>query len=168
MKKSRTDKGKVSRGGATVRKYPSHGSSWLVENNFINGRVLDYGCGYGLDAKTHNWDSYDPYYNATILEGQYDTIVCTNVLSAVSRITRSEIIDSVKDLLKPNGKAFFVVPRNLPINGKLSGYNRRPQNNVFLESCNITNPIVSVHHNELFEIYEFTKLSEYVDKTNDR
>ena len=53
-----------------------------------------------FDAKVNNWESYDPYYNDVKLEGLFDTIVCTNVLSAVSSKIRIEIIENIRDLLK--------------------------------------------------------------------
>ena len=80
----RINRVKVSLGGAIKRKNPSKASLLYNKLNLINGRVLDYGCGYGLDAKVNKWESYDPYYNDIKLDGLYDTIVCTNVLSAVS------------------------------------------------------------------------------------
>ena len=45
------------------RKTPSQASLLYNKLNLIKGRVLDYGCGYGLDAEVNNWKSYDPYYN---------------------------------------------------------------------------------------------------------
>ncbi|VBB17555.1 hypothetical protein YASMINEVIRUS_17 [Yasminevirus sp. GU-2018] len=160
MNKQRIDKGKVARGGATKRKFPSRGSSWLVANEMIKGRTLDYGCGYGLDASTYGWDSYDPYYKPVTLSGKYDTIVCTNVVSAVSRLNRSEILKSIQHLLTEGGTAYIVVPRNLPPEGKLSGYNRRPQYNVVLT-------LDSVYSDESIMIYKLVKDSVFRDTTLD-
>ena len=54
--KQRIDRGKVARGGAPVRNFPSRGSTYLVDNKLIpRGRTLDYGSGHGLDAETHGW-----------------------------------------------------------------------------------------------------------------
>ena len=80
----RVNRVKVSLGGAIKRKNPSKASILYKQLNLLKGRILDYGCGYGFDAEVNNWESYDPYYNDIKIEGLFDTIVCTNVLSAVS------------------------------------------------------------------------------------
>ena len=116
----RVDRVKVSLGGAMKINTPSQSSLLYNKLNLIKGRVLDYGCGYGLDAELNNWESYDPYYNDVKVEGLFDTIVCTNVLSAVSSKIRNQIIENIRDLLKEDGNAYFGIPRNLPIKGKLS------------------------------------------------
>ena len=119
---------------------------------------MDYGCGYGFDAEVNNWESYDPYYNDIKIEGLFDTIVCTNVLSAVSSKIRKEIIENIRDLLNDNGNAYFAIPRNLPLKGKLSGYARRPQNYIILT-------LESIYNDNKIEIYKFNKNSDYIDKT---
>ena len=72
-------------------------------------------------------------YNPIKLEGLFDTIICVNVISAVSPLNQEDILNSILELLKEDGKAYIAVPRNLPKEGKLSGYNRRPQRNVILK-----------------------------------
>ena len=155
---SRINRVKVSLGGAIQRKTPSKASLLYNALNLVQGRVLDYGCGYGLDAQTNHWESYDPYYNDIKLEGLFDTIVCTNVLSAVSSKIRHQIIENIRELLTEEGVAYFGIPRNLPINGKLSGYARRPQNYVVLT-------LDSVYKDNKLEIYRFNKTSQFKDKT---
>ena len=155
----RINRVKVSLGGAIKRKTPSKASLLYNKLNILKGRVLDYGCGYGLDAEINKWESYDPYYNDIILNGKFDTIVCTNVLSAVSSKIRHQIIENIRELLNEDGFAYFAVPRNLPIKGKLSGYERRPQNFILLT-------LESVYLDKDIEIYKFNKISEYKDKTN--
>mgnify|MGYP003333916458 CR=1 FL=1 len=154
----RVDRVKVSLGGAMKRKTPSQASLLYNKLNLIKGRVLDYGCGYGLDAEVNNWESYDPYYNDVEVEGLFDTIVCTNVLNAVSSKIRSQIIENIRDLLKEDGNAYFGIPRNLPVKGKLSGYARRPQNYIVLT-------LESMYKDNKIEIYKFSKNSMYKDKT---
>ena len=155
----RINRVKVSLGGAIQRKTPSKASLLYNELNLIQGRVLDYGCGYGLDAQVNNWESYDPCYNDVRLEGLFDTIVCTNVLSAVSSKIRNQIMENIRDLLAEEGVAYFGIPRNLPVKGKLSGYARRPQNYVVLT-------LDSVYQDNKIEIYRFCKTSQFKDKTN--
>ncbi len=158
MTKNRVDRIKVAYGGATQRKHESKGCSKLKELNLIQGNTLDYGCGYGFDAISNEWSRYDPYYHDVKLEDKYDTITCINVLSAVSTKIRGEIIDNIKELLQDDGNAYLVVPRNLPINGKYSGYNRRPQTHVILT-------LESMHKDNHLEIYRLRKNSDYKDKT---
>jgi len=149
---SRIDRGKVARGGASKRTVPSKGANWLHEHGLDSGRVLDFGCGYGMDADTFGWNKYDPYYGPHELDEQqqYDTIVCTYVLSAVSETVAESIVEHIFKRLKEGGTAYFVVPRNLPKGGKLSGYSRRPQSNVILSGKGVK----SVHEVEKeFEIY---------------
>lgn len=160
MSKNRIDRGKVARGGAPLRKYPSKGATYLVKNKLVTGRTLDYGCGYGLDAETFGWESYDPYYNPVIINGVFDTIVCTNVFSAVSRVFREEILKSMLILLSDSGKGYIIVPRNIPLRGKYSGFNRRPQYHVILT-------LDSVYKDTDMEIYLLKKDSVCDDKTLD-
>lgn len=149
-KSKRIDKGKVARAGASKRKFPSKPATFIHQMGLDKGRVLDYGSGYGLDAETFSWESFDPYYNDIKLNGLFDTIICINVISAVSAVNETIIINSIIDLLKPNGKAYLSVPRNLPKEGKLSGYNRRPQRWVTLN-------YPSIEQNSKFEIYLLEK-----------
>ena len=158
MSSRRIDRGKVARGGASKRTVPSLGATWLHENGLDQGKVLDFGCGYGMDADTFGWDKYDPhYFSESALESMnemYDTVVCTYVLSAVSRKVAESILNDIFSVLKPaEGIAYFVVPRNLPKEGKLSGYARRPQSNVIMKGDGVS----TVHMVEKkFEIYAAT------------
>jgi 2-polyprenyl-3-methyl-5-hydroxy-6-metoxy-1,4-benzoquinol methylase len=127
----------------------------LHEQGLDAGTVLDFGCGYGMDADEFGWDKYDPYYEPRDLAalGPYDTVVCTYVVSAVSEAVAESITDNIFRLLRQSGIAYFVVPRNLPKEGKLSGYAKRPQSNVVLKGEGVT----SVHLVEKeFEIYAVT------------
>lgn len=159
----RVNRGKIARGGANIRKYPSKVSTWIHENNLDKGNVLDYGCGYGIDADTYGWYKYDPYYLCDdIKEKKFDVIICTNVLSAVSRKVREEIITNIQSYLKTSGTAYLNLPRNLPKTGKLSGYNRRPQNYVVL------NGLETIRlEKEKYEIVVLKKDSKFIDKTID-
>jgi hypothetical protein len=112
----------------------------------------------GYDAINNGWSRYDPYYHDVEPKGKFDTITCINVLSAVSAKIRGDIIDNIKNLLADNGNAYLVVPRNLPIGGKYSGYNRRPQTHVVLT-------LESVYKDKSLEIYRLRKNSDYKDKT---
>lgn len=135
----------------------------LFEKGLVKAEedILDYGCGYGFDADKYDWAKYDPYYfeDQSVLKSKYDMIVCNNVLSAVSRKIRSEIIENIQNLLKnESAVAYLCVPRNLPLKGKLSGYERRPQTHVILS-------LKSVYLDKKIEIYCLEKTDDYVDST---
>ena len=155
---SRVDKSKVLRGGAMKRKNPSKAASIFESLNILGKNVLDYGCGYGFDAEYYNWDKYDPYYFDYYPNKKYDNIVCINVLNVVSSKIRKEVINNIQDLLNNNGIAYLVAPRNIPVKGKLSGYERRPQNYVILS-------LPSIYKDKNLEIYKLVKDCEYVDST---
>jgi len=85
---------------------------WLKENNLLKGRVLDYGCGRGKDAKVLGFDKYDLFWWPKRPTGKYDTIICNYVLNVVTEDVEKEILKDVKSLLKPDGKAYFSVRRD--------------------------------------------------------
>ena len=156
--KARINRYKVAYGGAAKRKHPSLAARFIHTAHLDVGRTLDFGCGYGLDADVYGWDAYDPHYRDVALTGTYDTIVCINVLSAVSAYHRATIFAQVKGLLSDTGVCYFALPRNLPRKGKLSGHHRRPQYHVTLN-------LETVHTTPKFEIVRMRKTDDVVDTT---
>ena len=155
---SRVNKTKVLLGGAMNRKNPSKSSCKLLNLNVLTNDVLDYGCGYGFDADYYKWDKFDPYYFDNYPTKKFKNIVCINVLNVVSKKIRIEIISNIQELLEDSGVAYLCVPRNVPIKGKYSGFERRPQNYVVLT-------LNSIYIDKSIEIYELYKNSEYKDNT---
>ena len=156
---ARIDRSKRALGGAIKRTQPSRAATIIVQQKRALGRVLDYGCGYGLDAKTYGWDAYDPYYHAVELRPPYDTIVCISVLNALSRNNRAKVLARIRDLLGADGKAYLAVARELPRTGKL-GVHHSLQNYVVLS-------LPSIHCDERVEIYEMIKSAFFEDTTKD-
>jgi hypothetical protein len=156
---ARIDRSKRALGGAIKRTKPSRAATILVQRRLTIGRVLDYGCGHGLDARTYRWDGFDPYYRAVALAPPYDTIVCISVLNALSRKNGAKAIARIRALLAEGGRAYFAVRRDLPRKGKL-GINHSLQNYVVLT-------LPSVYRDEQLEIYEMTKTVAFQDKTAD-
>ena len=154
----RVNKTKVLLGGAMKRKNPSKSSEILEQLNILSNDVLDYGCGYGFDADYYKWDKYDPYYFDNYPTKKFQNIVCINVLNVVSSKIRKEIIENIQSLLKDNGIAYLCVPRNIPISGKYSNFERRPQNYVILT-------LNSIFKDKKIEIYELNKNSIFKDET---
>tara|TARA_B100001093_G_C26854035_1_gene1026552 strand:- start:4068 stop:4550 length:483 start_codon:yes stop_codon:yes gene_type:complete len=154
----RVDKTKVLLGGAIKRTNLSKAATVLNKLEVLKGDILDFGCGYGFDADYCKWNKYDPYYFDNFPKKKFDTIVCINVLNVVSSKIRKEIINNIKDLLKDDGCAYLIAPRNVPIKGKYSGFQRRPQNYVVLS-------LKSIFKDSSFEIYLLDKESNYIDST---
>ena len=155
---SRINKTKVLLGGAIKRKNPSRASEILEKLKLLSNDVLDFGCGYGFDADYYKWDKYDPYYFDNYPNKNYQNIVCINVLNVVSSRIREEIIKNIQELLNDDGKAYLCVPRNIPIEGKFSNFQRRPQNYVILS-------LNSIYNDKKVEIYELEKNSIIEDNT---
>jgi len=82
------------------------------------GRCLDYGCGRGRDADTYVLEGYDPAWRPQRPTGTFDTILCTYVLNVVDEVVQEAILDDLKGLLSPGGKAYISVRRDLPREGK--------------------------------------------------
>jgi hypothetical protein len=45
---------------------------------------------------------------------QYDTIVCTYVLNVVPEEVQEQILETIRGLLKPEGRAYVSVRRDIP------------------------------------------------------
>ena len=87
---------------------------FLLESKAIKGKVLDYGCGFGQDAKALDFDMYDPHFYPDGLDNRkkYDTIVCNYVLNVVDPIVECKIIADISKRLKKGGRAYFTVRRD--------------------------------------------------------
>jgi diadenosine tetraphosphate (Ap4A) HIT family hydrolase len=137
---------------------------WLKQNNLLKGEILDFGCGFGLDTdqlKENGFDivGYDNYYRPDYPEKRFDTIICNYVLNVLEPDEQAEVLMSVSELLKPTGKAYFAVRRDLRSEGFRTHYvHKQPtyQSNVIL-------PYRSLLRNENCEIYEYRHFNQ---KTN--
>jgi SAM-dependent methyltransferase len=156
---ARIDRSKRAMGTAVKRDKPSQAAQVLVRLGLTRGRVLDYGCGFGFDADYFAWKSFDPFYRPKEPSGPFDTIVCTLVLSALSRNNRAKVLERIRDLLATDGIAYLGVAHNIPVTGKM-GVNHSLQNYVVLT-------LPSVYADENLEIYEYRKDRQFKDKTKD-
>ena len=146
-------------GGAIRHQDPSFAASWLVENQPVKDPVLDFGCGHGYDADHFGWSGYDPYYRQQEPEGTFNTVICNRVLNMLTRESRQSAIESIRRFLSDDGIAWLVVPRNIPVIGKL-GARKRIQNYVVLD-------LPSVYKDERLEIYQLTATGKVNDKTQE-
>jgi len=90
----------------------------LRQSRLINGTVLDFGCGKGLDQRflrDHGIfvDNFDPNFFPEMPTGKYVTVTCNYVLNVVDLETEKDIINSVGRKLCRGGTAYFSVRRDL-------------------------------------------------------
>lgn len=138
------------------RKKPSLPVKVLFERKLINGSVLDFGCGLGIDVlflrgKGFHVTGFDPYYEPSFPESKFDTIICNYVLNVLLPEEQSHVLMAISELLKPGGKAFFSVRRDIKRNGFL--YN--PKQKAKTYQCNVVLPYKSIFQTENCEIYQY-------------
>ncbi len=146
-------------GGAVRRSTISFAAGWLADHGNIKGRVLDFGCGFGLDASHFGWDAYDPYYRQEAVQGPYDTVICDHVLNMLTRQSRANAIENVRSLLADDGAAFLIAPRNISMRGKVA-MRKRIQNYVVLS-------LPSIYADAKLEIYRLEKRMMVSDTTDE-
>lgn len=135
-------------------------SKLLFEKKFLNGKVLDFGCGFGkdveeLEKKGVNIVGYDPFYYKTYPQEKFDTIICIYVLNVLLPQAQARVLFEVSQLLKIGGKAFFVVRRDI----KYPGYRMHKIHKEKTYQCNVILPFKSVLKTDSFEIYEYQHYS---------
>ena len=138
---------------------PSRAARVLVERGLLDGRVLDFGCGRGADADHFGWDGYDPVHRPFRPRGHYQSILCNGLLANLNRSHRAMLIGHIREFLLDFGRAYLVVPRNLPAAGNHDAENG-VQHYVVLS-------LPSVYADDEFEIYELTKTGDFEDQTGD-
>lgn len=131
-------------------------AKFLLNKNLLIGRVLDFGCGFGKDielikAKGFDIIGYDPHYFPTFPTQKYDTVICIYVLNVLLAEEQAQVLMNVSALLKPNGKAYFAVRRDL----QYEGYRMHKLHKQQTYQCNIKLPYKSIFKNESCEIYEY-------------
>lgn len=101
------------------RRGPSAPVKALHRLGLLRGRMLDFGCGHGHDAEFMGAEGYDPHWRPEPAPtGEYDTVTCIFVLNVVGPETEAEVIESVRRLLAPGGRAYFAVRRDIPRDGR--------------------------------------------------
>lgn len=138
------------------RQSPSLPLKVLLERNKIVGEVLDFGCGLGRDVKHlqeigYNTTAYDPYYQPEYPLGKFDTIICFYVLNVLLPEEQTHVLMAISELLKPEGKAFFAVRRDI----KKSGFRFNPKKRVESYQCNVRLPYESIFQTAHCEIYQY-------------
>ena len=99
---------------AIKRKKLSTPMQYLDQHNLIKGNALDYGSGYGNDAKLLRMHRYDPFFQPTIpYEEEYKTITCNYVLNVIPHEQRETTIRKMIELLELGGIIYLSVRNDI-------------------------------------------------------
>lgn len=129
---------------------------YLLRQGLIRGRVLDFGCGLGVDivflrARGFGITGYDPHYAPDLPQGKFDTVLCLYVLNVLLPEEQAHVLMAVAELLKPEGRAYFAVRRDI----QHDGFRTHIKHNVSVYQCSIKLPYRSILCTESAEIYEY-------------
>ena len=143
-------------------------TQWLLERGKLQGDILDFGSGLGFDVtdlilKGYTVDGYDKYHNPAYPTKKYDTIICNYVLNVLQPDEQTEVLMTVSELLKPSGKAYFAVRRDIIF----EGFRIHKIHKVHTYQCNVKLPYKSVFLNESCEIYEYRLYNQLVRESSD-
>ena len=128
----------------------------LQKQNKLLGKILDFGCGIGKDVellteKKFDIIGYDPFYFPNFPTEKFDTILCFYVLNVLLPEEQAEVLMNVSTLLKPNGKAYFAVRRDI----QYEGFRVHKIHKKETFQCIIKLPYFTIFKNENCEIYEY-------------
>ncbi|HOV48014.1 MAG TPA: HIT domain-containing protein [Anaerolineae bacterium] len=129
---------------------------YLLNQGLLRGRVLDFGCGLGVDvaflqARGFEVTGYDPHYAPDPPQGKFDTILCLYVLNVLLPEEQAHVLMAIAELLKPEGRAYFSVRRDI----QRDGFRTHVKHNVSVYQCNVRLPYRSLLCTESAEIYEY-------------
>jgi diadenosine tetraphosphate (Ap4A) HIT family hydrolase len=146
---------------AKQRDTPSLPIRMLHERKLLHGRVLDYGCGFGQDvrflqAKGFDAHGYDPHHAPDWPAGTFDTIVCFYVLNVLFPDEQTDVLLNVSRLLKPSGRAYFAVRRDI----SRDGFRTHQLHGKPVYQCNVVLPFISIYRNENTEFYEYRHFNQ--------
>lgn len=138
----------------------------VKERGLLLGEVLDFGCGFGKDVEILTSQGikiqgYDKHYFPKFPQQKFDTIICFYVLNVLLPEEQALVLMEISALLKPSGKAYFAVRRDLVYEGfRTHKIHQKPtfQTNVVL-------PFRSIFKNDNCEIYEYQHYNQ-VQKTH--
>ena len=140
----------------------------VLNQKKIIGKVLDFGCGIGKDVELLQFKGidiigYDPFYFPEFPTEKFDTILCFYVLNVLLPEEQAEVLMNVSNLLKPNGKAYFAVRRDIQYEGfRIHKFHKKET-----YQCLIKLAYLSVFKNENCEIYEYQHYTTLNKGNND-
>jgi diadenosine tetraphosphate (Ap4A) HIT family hydrolase len=141
---------------AIEREDLSFPAKYLLKQNLIKGKILDFGCGFGTDVtwlEKQGFDitGYDPFYFPQYPQNKFDTILCLYVLNVLFSDKQSEVIIQVSQLLKQGGKAYFAVRRDL----RKDGFREHYVHKKYTYQCFVELPFTSIYRDGYCEIYQY-------------
>ena len=152
---------------AKERESLSFPAKLLLNKSLLVGDVLDFGCGFGKDvelltAKGLNVVGYDKYYFPQFPVKKFDTIICFYVLNVLMQEEQANVLMEISQLLKPKGKAYFAVRRDLQQEGfRIHKVYQKPT-----YQCNVILNYKSIFKNENCEVYEYKHFNQINKKAN--
>ncbi|MEH1839507.1 MAG: bifunctional class I SAM-dependent methyltransferase/HIT family protein [Nostoc sp.] len=152
---------------AIERSYLSFPAQFLLNQNLLQGKILDFGCGFGNDVKIlrqkgFDITAYDPYYFPEYPQNKFDTIICFYVLNVLFAEEQANVIMEVSHLLKPDGKAYYTVRRDI----KKEGFREHYVHNKPTYQCIVKLPFTSVYLDENRELYKYIKYNHQRNSSN--
>lgn len=141
---------------AKDRNYLSFPTQFLLDRDLLSGKILDFGCGFGNDVKLLQQKGldihgYDPHYFPQYPQQKFDIIFCFYVLNVLLPYEQALVLMSVSHLLKPGGKAYYSVRRDL----KKEGFRQHYIHQKPTYQCQVKLPFLSIYQDEMREIYEY-------------
>jgi SAM-dependent methyltransferase len=152
---------------AIERIYLSFPGKFLLNKNLLKGKILDFGCGFGNDVKLlqqkgFDITGYDPYYFPELPHEKFDTIICFYVLNVLFPEEQANVLMGVSHLLKPGGKAYYAVRRDIKKEGFREHYiHKKPT-----YQCIVKLPFNSISLDDNCEIYEYVHYNRQRNSTN--
>jgi diadenosine tetraphosphate (Ap4A) HIT family hydrolase len=148
---------------AKERNKLSFPAKWLKESNLLKGEILDFGCGFGTDVQLlaesgFAIHGYDKHYFPEFPVQKFDTILCVYVLNVLQPEEQTDVIMEVSSFLKPNGKAYFVVRRDI----RFEGFRTHKLHQKKTYQCIVKLPFKSIFKNDFCEIYEYQHYNKSV------
>lgn len=152
---------------AIEREKLSFPAQYLLKNNLLKGDILDFGCGYGKDveilqSRDYKIDGYDSYYFPQYPLKKFDTIYCFYVLNVLFPEAQELVIMAISQLLKPQGRVYFAVRRDL----KTEGFRKHYIHKKLTYQCLVKLPFKSIHQDEFCEIYEYRHYNQQKNNIN--
>ncbi len=139
----------------------SYPTRTLLNKGVLKGKILDFGCGLGkdvefLNSKKLDIQGYDPFYQPNYPTEKFDVIICHYVLNVLFPKEQTFVLMAIAELLKPTGKAFFTVRRDL----KKEGFRTHFIHQVQTYQCNVRLNYTSFFKTDFCEIYEYQHFNQ--------
>ncbi|MGF2038206.1 MAG: bifunctional class I SAM-dependent methyltransferase/HIT family protein [Nostoc sp. CmiVER01] len=152
---------------AIERNYLSFPAQLLLNQNLLQGKILDFGCGFGNDVKVlrqkgFDITGYDPYYFPEYPDNKFDTIICFYVLNVLFPEEQTNVLMEISHLLKPGGKAYYAVRRDI----KKEGFREHYVHKKATYQCIVKLPFISICLDEYRELYKYVHYNHQRNSSN--